>query len=85
MIGAVRARERRLGGSSLEGAALSEREVDVLRLVADGMSNPEVAKKLFISSQTVKTHMERICAKLGVSGRAAAVKRGLEIGALART
>lgn len=84
MIGAVRARERRPGGSSLEGVPLSEREIDVLRLVADGMSNPEVAGKLFISSQTVKTHMERICAKLGVSGRVAAVKRGIEIGALTR-
>lgn len=85
MIGAVRARERRPGGASLEGVPLSEREVDVLRLVADGLSNNEVAAKLYISSQTVKTHMERICTKLGVSGRVAAVKRGLELGALART
>lgn len=85
MIGAVRARERRPGGSSLEGVPLSEREVDVLRLVAEGLSNNEVAAKLYISGQTVKTHMERICTKLGVSGRVAAVKRGLELGALART
>ncbi len=83
MIGAIRARERRPGGSSLEGVPLSEREVDVLRLVADGLSNSEVATKLYISSQTVKTHMERICTKLGVSGRVAAVKRGIETGALA--
>jgi DNA-binding NarL/FixJ family response regulator len=85
MIGAVRARDRRSGGSSLEGAPLSEREVDVLRLVADGLSNSQVGARLYISSQTVKTHMERICAKLGVSGRVAAVKRGLEIGALSGT
>lgn len=85
MIGAIRARERRPGGSSLTGVPLSERELDVLRLVADGMSNGEVATRLYISSQTVKTHMERICTKLGVSGRVAAVKRGLEIGALARS
>ena len=84
-VGAVRARERRSGGSSLEGVPLSERELDVLRLVAEGMSNNEVAATLYISGQTVKTHMERICAKLGVSGRVAAVKRGLEIGALARS
>ena len=82
MIGAIRARERRPGGSSLEGVPLSEREVDVLRLVADGLSNSQVATKLYISSQTVKTHMERICTKLGVSGRVAAVKRGIETGAL---
>ena len=83
MIGAIRARERRPGGSSLEGVPLSEREVDVLRLVADGLSNSQVATKLYISSQTVKTHMERICTKLGVSGRVAAVKRGIETGTLA--
>jgi LuxR family maltose regulon positive regulatory protein len=64
---------------------LSEREVDVLRLVADGMSNNEVAAKLYISGQTVKTHMERIGRKFGVSGRAAAVKRGMETGVLARS
>ena len=72
------------GGSSLAGVPLSDREVDVLRLVAEGMSNTEVGAELFISGQTVKTHMERICSKLGVSGRAAAVKRGMETGALAR-
>jgi len=85
MIGAVRCRERRPGGSSLQGVPLTEREVDVLRLVAEGMSNTEVAAKLYISSQTVKTHLERICTKLGVSGRAAAVKRGMETGALPRS
>ena len=85
MIGAVRAHERRPGGSSLEGAPLSDREIDVLRLVADGLSNNEVGANLYISSQTVKTHMERIGKKLGVSGRAAAVKRGIETGALARS
>ena len=66
-------------------ASLTEREVDVLRLVAEGLSNNEVASRLYISGQTVKTHMERICTKLGVSGRVAAVKRGLEVGALARS
>ena len=84
MIGAVRGRERRAGGSSLKDAPLSEREIDVLRLVAEGMSNSEIAGRLYISSQTVKTHLERICTKLGVSGRAAAVKRGIATGALAR-
>jgi DNA-binding NarL/FixJ family response regulator len=83
MIGAVRGRERRAGGSSLKDVPLSGREIDVLRLVAEGMSNTEIAERLYISSQTVKTHLERICAKLGVSGRAAAVKRGIATGALA--
>src|SRR5581483_1747416 len=73
MIGAVRTRERR-GIGGLRGQPLSERE-------ADGLSNGEIAGRLYISPQTVKTHLERICTKLGVSGRAAAVKRGIETGA----
>jgi DNA-binding NarL/FixJ family response regulator len=85
MIGAVRVRERRSGPSGLRDAPLSEREIGVLRLVAEGMSNGEIAGRLYISAQTVKTHLERICAKLGVSGRAAAVKRGIETGALPRS
>ena len=85
MIGAVRLRERRAGPSGLRDAPLSEREVAVLRLVAEGMSNGEVAARLYLSTHTVTTHMKRICAKLGVSGRAAAVKRGIETGALPRS
>ena len=84
MVGAVRNRERR-GAAGLRGQPLSDREVGVLRLVAEGLSNTEIAARLYISPQTVKTHLERICAKLGVSGRAAAVKRGIETGALSRT
>jgi len=83
MVGAVRARERR-GPGGLRGQPLSDREVGVLRLVAEGLSNGEIAARLYISAQTVKTHLERICTKLGVSGRAAAVKRGIETGALPR-
>jgi DNA-binding NarL/FixJ family response regulator len=85
MVGAFRGRERRAGGSSLKDVPLSEREVEVLRLVADGLSNTQIGSRLYISSQTVKTHLERICAKLGISGRAAAVKRGIETGALSRS
>lgn len=85
MIGAVRGRERRPGGSSLKDAPLSEREVEVLRLVAEGLSNTEIGGKLYLSSHTVTTHLKRICTKLGVSGRAAAVKRGIETGALSRS
>jgi len=84
MVGAVRNRGRR-GAAGLRGQPLSDREVGVLRLVAEGLSNTEIAARLYISPQTVKTHLERICAKLGVSGRAAAVKRGIETGALSRT
>ncbi len=85
IVGAVRGRERRAGGSSLKDAPLSEREIEVLRLVAEGLNNADIAARLYISRETVKTHLERICVKLGVSGRAAAVKRGIETGALARS
>jgi DNA-binding NarL/FixJ family response regulator len=84
MVGAVRNRERRPGPAGLRGQPLSGREIDVLRLVGEGLSNSEVASRLYISAQTVKTHLERICTKLDVSGRAAAVKRGIETGALSR-
>jgi DNA-binding NarL/FixJ family response regulator len=80
MIGAVRQTSRPLGQSL--GAALSQREREVLMLVSEGLSNADIAARLFVSPQTIKTHLERIFAKLGVSGRAAAVKRGIETGAI---
>jgi DNA-binding NarL/FixJ family response regulator len=52
---------------------LSERELDVLRLIAGGASNREAAAQLFISESTVKTHLLHIYEKLGVRDRAAAV------------
>ncbi|MEV0402096.1 response regulator transcription factor [Actinoallomurus sp. NPDC050550] len=61
--------------------ALSKREREVLALVADGTTNREVARRLFVSEATVKTHLLHIYDKLGVRDRAAAVgeayKRGL--------
>ena len=48
---------------------LSEREVDVVKLVAEGMSNKEIASALTISTATVRTHVEHILEKLAVSGR----------------
>ena len=56
-----------------EAEPLSQRELDVLRLVAEGTTNRESAARLFISEATVKTHLAHIYAKLGVSDRAAAV------------
>jgi DNA-binding NarL/FixJ family response regulator len=61
-------------------SVLSRREAEILALVADGLTNAEVGEKLFISPQTVKTHMERIFGKLGVRGRAAAVREGISRG-----
>jgi len=54
---------------------LTEREVDVLRLLAEGASNAEIAQKLVLTVGTVKKHVSNICGKLGVGSRALAVAR----------
>jgi DNA-binding NarL/FixJ family response regulator len=61
---------------------LSQREFEVLELVARGGTNREAAAKLFISEATVKTHLLHIYAKLGVSDRAAAVSEAFQRGLL---
>jgi DNA-binding NarL/FixJ family response regulator len=61
---------------------LSERELEVLALVARGATNREAAKQLFISEATVKTHLLHIYAKLGVGDRAAAVAEAFNRGLL---
>jgi DNA-binding NarL/FixJ family response regulator len=63
---------------------LSQRELDILGLIARGYSNREAAARLFISEATVKTHVLHIYAKLGVNDRAAAVATGFERGLLPR-
>jgi ATP/maltotriose-dependent transcriptional regulator MalT len=62
--------------------ALSERELEVLALIAQGLNNREAAAKLFISEATVKTHLVHIYAKLDVKDRAAAVSAAYERGLL---
>lgn len=63
-------------------AALSAREREVLALVAKGTSNRLIARELFVSEATVKTHLVHIYTKLGVADRAAAVAAGYEQGIL---
>ena len=58
---------------------LSERELEVLGLVAEGCSNQEIANRLFITLRTVKSHTNHIYAKLGVKNRTQAVARGREL------
>ncbi|GAA1446037.1 response regulator transcription factor [Nocardiopsis tropica] len=62
--------------------ALSDRELEILRLIADGSTNREAAARLFISEATVKTHVLHIYGKLGVNDRAAAVAAGFRRGLL---
>ena len=57
------------------GDALSERELDVLRLAAEGLDQRQIGEQLFISYNTVKSHLKTAYRKLGVSSRAAAVRR----------
>ncbi|MCQ9131409.1 response regulator transcription factor [Streptomyces sp. IBSBF 2807] len=64
---------------------LSAREREVLALVARGTSNREIARELFISEATVKTHLTHLYAKLGVNDRAAAVAAAYERGILGRS
>ncbi|MCC2593944.1 response regulator transcription factor [Tessaracoccus sp. OS52] len=62
---------------------LTVRELEVLRLTADGLANREIAQRLFVSQATVKTHLVHIFSKLGVDNRTAAVARARERGLVA--
>jgi LuxR family maltose regulon positive regulatory protein len=61
---------------------LSARELEVLRLVATGRSNRQLANELFVTVGTVKSHLHTISGKLGAANRVEAVARGRELGLL---
>lgn len=61
---------------------LTERELEILRLAADGASNKEIAAQLFLAEGTVKNHVTNILGKLGTTGRLQAVNRARELGLL---
>jgi len=72
-------------GEELLPKQLSGRENEVLRLLAQGLTNPEIASSLTISVGTVKNHVEHILAKLNVSDRTQAAVRAIELGLLHTT
>jgi DNA-binding NarL/FixJ family response regulator len=61
---------------------LTPREIAVLRMIADGLGNKEIASKLKISDHTVKFHISSIFAKLGAANRAEAVTLGIRLGVI---
>jgi DNA-binding CsgD family transcriptional regulator len=65
-----------------EDLGITRRELEILSLVAQGMSNREIAGSLFVSENTVKTHCARAFDKLGARRRTQAVQRGKEFGLL---
>jgi DNA-binding NarL/FixJ family response regulator len=73
---------RRAVATHLEWATLTRRELEILRLAADGRSNREIAAALWLSDQTVKFHLAQAYRRLRVSNRRAAVERVRELGLL---
>jgi DNA-binding CsgD family transcriptional regulator len=67
---------------SREDLGITRREFEILELIASGMSNREIAEKLFVSENTVKTHSSRVFEKLGAKRRTQAVQFGKELGLL---
>jgi DNA-binding NarL/FixJ family response regulator len=76
----VSAFARPTGAADPRLSSLTDREKDVLRLVAQGLSNAEVARTLVIGETTVKTHVSRLLAKLGLASRTQAVVLAYESG-----
>jgi DNA-binding NarL/FixJ family response regulator len=77
--------KRQAGGehaAAAPPASLTRREVEVLRLVAEGYTNSQIARSLFVSVSTVKKHVQRIIAKLGVSDRTQASVKANGMGLL---
>ena len=72
-----------LNEAALAELGLTPREHEILGLIAAGLSNREIAEKLFVSENTVKTHSSRLFQKMCVSRRTQAVQRGKELGLIA--
>ena len=80
LISEFAARPQRDGELAQRLADLTQREVEVLRLVARGMANKEIAEELYVSETTVKTHVSHVLAKLAIRDRVQAVVVAYECG-----
>jgi DNA-binding CsgD family transcriptional regulator len=69
-------------GGSVERLGITPRELEILGLIAEGLSTREIAERLFVSENTVKTHASRLYAKLGAKRRTQAVQLAKEAGLL---
>jgi len=69
-----------LNQKKLDEFGLTPRELEILQLIADGLSNREIAEKLFVSENTVKTHSSRLFDKLSARRRTQAVQIGKAMG-----
>lgn len=69
-----------LNAGELKKVGLTPREHEILGLIAEGLSNREIAERLFVSENTVKTHSSRVFEKLSVNRRVQAVQRGKDLG-----
>src|SRR5438067_4568999 len=81
-VGARGAGAEESSAQSRRHTLLSKREEEVLRLVAEGLTNKEIAQRLFVTENTVKTHVTSLFNKLGVDSRAQAVAVGTHLGFL---
>ena len=72
-----------LNDAKLREVGLTQREHEILGLIAQGLSNREIGEKLFVSENTVKTHSSRLFDKMQVNRRVQAVQRGKELGLIA--
>jgi DNA-binding NarL/FixJ family response regulator len=73
LLAATTANAKPESGAAPPPDGLTEREAEILGLIARGMTNPEIAAELFLSNHTIKTHISRIFAKTGSRDRAAAI------------
>jgi NarL family two-component system response regulator LiaR len=74
------ARPFELDAAKLKELGITQREHEILGLIAEGLSNREIGERLFVSENTVKTHSSRLFDKLGVNRRVQAVQKGKELG-----